>query len=58
MLLSTRQRTQLEKIITQVEKILMQADAAEKRASKSQRTVAPKKKRSQIIIEKWSSSPL
>jgi len=44
MLLSTRQRTQLEKIITQVEKILMQADAAEKRAAKSQRTVAPKKR--------------
>ena len=43
MLLSTRQRAQLEKIITQVEKILMQADAAEKRAAKSQRTVSSKK---------------
>ena len=43
MLLGKRQRTQLEKIITQVEKILMQADAAEKRAAKSQRTVASKK---------------
>lgn len=44
MLLSTRQRAQLEKIIMQVEKILMQADAAEKRAAKSQRTVSSKKR--------------
>jgi Mor family transcriptional regulator len=44
MLLSKRQRAQIEKIITQVEKILLQADAAEKRSAKSQRAVAPKKR--------------